>query len=136
MTMHHLDLTDQAFANDASHGRRPRAEAVATLSPFGAQGLARLIGGSLKAAGKIGRRAATGLVRWHEQRAAIRELMALDDRMLKDIGMQRSQIGSVVDELLSSTPSATGATTRPVERIGAVPSAPQTANDDKGKRAA
>jgi len=36
------------------------------------------------------------LVRWHRLRMGAAELQALDNRMLKDIGIERSEIDSVV----------------------------------------
>lgn len=38
-----------------------------------------------------------GLRRWHRRRRAIAELGALDDRMLKDIGISRGDIRGLVD---------------------------------------
>ncbi|MEM7222132.1 MAG: DUF1127 domain-containing protein [Pseudomonadota bacterium] len=40
--------------------------------------------------------------RWRRRRAAIRELDALSDRHLQDIGLHRSQIASTVDEIVKS----------------------------------
>lgn len=37
-------------------------------------------------------RAALAVVRWHQRRRAIRELMALDDRTLRDINVRRDDI--------------------------------------------
>ena len=42
------------------------------------------------------------IVRDHKRRVAIRELEALDDRTLRDIGVHRSQIHLAVNGLLNS----------------------------------
>lgn len=39
--------------------------------------------------------------RWHIRRTTIRTLSALDDRMLRDIGIDRSELRTVVDDLLT-----------------------------------
>ncbi len=44
------------------------------------------------------------IVRGYQRRVAIRELAALDDRMLRDIGLHRGQIHTVVDTLLHEAP--------------------------------
>ncbi|MFQ5935896.1 MAG: DUF1127 domain-containing protein [Acidiferrobacterales bacterium] len=43
---------------------------------------------------------------WRKRRTAIRELRALDDHTLKDIGLSRSQIPSVVEGLLAQSRTA------------------------------
>lgn len=40
---------------------------------------------------------------WRKRRIAIRELRALDDHTLNDIGLSRSQIPAVVDGLLDQS---------------------------------
>ncbi len=47
--------------------------------------------------GAVPLRAFDGLRRWHKRRKAIAELGALDDRMLKDIGVSRGAIRELVD---------------------------------------
>lgn len=44
----------------------------------------------------------------HERNATIRELQALDDRLLKDIGIHRGQIPYLVEEKLSREREAPG----------------------------
>jgi len=49
------------------------------------------------------------LRQWHKRRKAIRELAALDDRLLNDIGIERSEIERLVDDRAKSSPSAAAA---------------------------
>ncbi len=56
-----------------------------------------------RAAIDVIRSLARAIVRAHKRHATIRELMTLDDRTLKDIGLHRSQIPSAVEEALNAT---------------------------------
>ena len=64
---------------------------------------ARLIGRRLTSAIDAVRSAAASFARWHQRRIAIRQLMALDDRTLKDIGFCRGDIHSVADTGLKTS---------------------------------
>ncbi len=48
------------------------------------------------------RRSVGGISRWRQRRTAIRELQALSDHYLKDIGLDRSQIVSTVEEIIET----------------------------------
>ena len=71
---------------------------------------ARLIGRGLTSAIDAVRSAAASFARWHKRRIAIRQLMALDDRTLQDIGVCRGDIYSVADERLKHS----GGEARPI----------------------
>lgn len=45
----------------------------------------------------------TPLRRWRCRQMAIHELMALDDRILRDIGLHRGEIRVAVEDLLNAT---------------------------------
>ena len=64
---------------------------------------ARLIGRRLTSANNAVRAAAASVAHWHKRRIATRQLMALDDRTLKDIGCFRGDIHSVADTRLKTS---------------------------------
>ncbi|MEE9156908.1 MAG: DUF1127 domain-containing protein [Acidiferrobacterales bacterium] len=78
------------------------------------------------------------LRRWHRRRLAISELMALDDRMLDDIGVRRDDIHRVVDGLLSSAPRPATRATVSRERTATAQGVTQVTggDDDESKLAA
>ena len=83
------------------------------------------------------RSAAKAIIREHKRWAAVRALSALDDRTLKDIGLHRSQIPSVVNELLASKAYSTPVVAPCNESIVATQDTGQaTANDDEIESAA
>ena len=68
-----------------------------------------------------------------EIRASITALSALNDRTLKDIGIDRSEIRSVVEETQRATAAAAAGQTPRVDRIVSVQRAlPGAANDNAG----
>ncbi len=64
---------------------------------------ARLIGRRLTSAIDTVLAAAAGVAHWHKRRIAIRQLMALDDHILKDIGFFRGDIHSVAESRLKTS---------------------------------
>ncbi len=77
------------------------------------------------------RQGAEALQRWHRRRVTYRELMALDDRLLRDIGLRRDQIPAAVEESLWNQPG-------PAEAYVATVAGRQSdaANDDRPDLAA
>lgn len=73
-------------------GRRLQARAVAT-------GLSRLFRAALRPVARLAR----GIAQARRRGAAIRQLSALDDHLLGDIGITRGQIPAVVDGLQART---------------------------------
>ncbi len=77
---------------------------------------------------------AEALRRWHRRRVAYRALMALNDHLLQDIGLDRAQIPAAVDGLWrhESNPVA-----KPQAYVATVAGRPSdAANDDKADLAA
>ena len=80
-----------------------RADAVSAVFSRTRRGL----GGALRAVGRGIRRVTAPWGRWRQRRAAIRQLNALPDYLLKDIGIDRGRIPTVVDgDSPSTSPGA------------------------------
>ena len=97
-------LSQTAVDHYLFEARRLRAE---RFGEFG-----RALGHVLK---RSGERLARTLVRWQQRRIAYRELNALEDRMLQDIGLSRGQIPSVVEGMLDIDSYR-----RPESRLGSI----------------
>ncbi len=81
-------LSHDVIKHYVNTGRELRAQTVR-------QALRGLIRGSVGAV----RHGAETLRRWHRRRVAYRALMALNDHLLRDIGLHRAQIPAAVDGL-------------------------------------
>ena len=62
-------------------------------------GLARTAAGAARGMSRWLRRGFSALERAQARRLAMRELYALDDRLLQDIGLRREQVGSTVSAM-------------------------------------
>ena len=88
------DGSREAYRIPLSRARQARAEAVARILAF-----------VFRSAVGAGRTLAAHVRKARRRHAAIRELHALDDHLLKDIGISRGQIPYVVEQQLVGTRS-------------------------------
>ncbi len=85
----------------------------------------------------VGRSAWRRIVRWHLRRAAVHDLMSLDDRLLRDIGLRRNDIHSVVNGILIAAPPSLSDDGDFVKRVITTAGATGVAaNDNSSKTAA
>lgn len=83
---------------DQAHEARAEAMARAAYLATAAIGrVARFAGVELP---RAARRALAALVAWRNRRAALREILSLDDRILRDIGLTRADAWDAVDGTL------------------------------------
>ncbi len=102
--MDHWPISTPEMERYIRRAHQERAEMFAKLSRHAAVGLAQLVREAVTIAGDIGRSAWRRIVRWHLRRAAVRDLMWRDDRLLRDIGLRRSDIHSAVYGILNAAP--------------------------------
>jgi uncharacterized protein YjiS (DUF1127 family) len=90
------------FQSYVAQAQEARAEAMARVGYLGVAAVGR----ALQAAGTAlttAVRTAPGAVRaWRNRQAALRQLLLLDDRLLKDIGLSRADIWAAVDGTLGN----------------------------------
>lgn len=89
----------------AEYLRQARAERAKVISAA-LHGVGNLGGKAARALERAGRIMVSNVVAEHRRRAAMRELGALDDRILKDIGISRSDIPFLVERQFSAEPTA------------------------------
>ena len=106
-------------------GRRLQARAVAN-------GLSQLFRAVLRPVARL----AGGIAKARRRGAAIRQLGALDDRLLADIGITRGQIPGVVDGLQARTSVEEAHVSRPVAAVVAAQAQVESCNDAHAREAA
>jgi uncharacterized protein YjiS (DUF1127 family) len=100
-----------------------------TLFPLNAQ-RASAITGPIGAVANFAGAIAGAITKWYKRNKAIRELSALSDHQLKDIGISRGEIRADVDAMLTAPEPRRAARPRLVAAHSSVPSAhPAPAND-------
>jgi uncharacterized protein YjiS (DUF1127 family) len=106
-------VDDAEMSRAMARARRERSDAITAFFAAIGRGLVP----SLRAATR-------GFRRWRQRQRAIRDLQVLDDRTLKDIGVSRGEIGSVVGDLMAGRPRRGAARPiRPAVAISYVPDA-------------
>ena len=105
-----VELNEAALQILVSRGHRLRAEAFhAALGALGRRiaGLARALGLGALGLGALGSGALAAAARyraWRQRRVAVAELLALDDRTLRDIGLSRGDVARLVRQLRRGVP--------------------------------
>ena len=86
--------------------REARDRALSALIAGAATGLVHLAATVGRGLARAGRRIVSAVLSAQRRRAAIHQLQALDDLLLKDIGISRSNIPFVVEQQLSAQRAA------------------------------
>jgi uncharacterized protein YjiS (DUF1127 family) len=94
------------YADDVGRAHEERARAISTMLTGAATGLGNLAATIGRGLGQAGRSIASGVVAARRRRVAMHQLQALDDRMLKDIGISRGEIPFLVERMSAAERSA------------------------------
>ena len=118
-------LSNPEFTELLDRAAEARSRYIRGVLRQGAKGIAR----SARAAAAVGWRAARGAVRaivaWQRMRRSVAALDRLDDHMLRDIGIDRSEIQSLARERLAPAPGLAD------ERLPAAPRGSAPTNDNR-----
>ena len=83
---------------DQAHAAR--AESMARVGYLAATAVARVAGLAAVELPRVTRKALQAVADWRNRQVALREILALDDRMLRDIGLSRADAWAAVDGTL------------------------------------
>jgi len=92
----HNERTD--YQHYIEQAQEARAEAMARVGYLAATAIGRVLG----AAARAPQAAFEALAAWRGRRTAIQEILRLDDRLLRDIGLTRADAWAAVDGTLGS----------------------------------
>ena len=135
--MDHWAISTPEMERYLRRAHQERAQMFTKLSRHAAVALAQLVREAVTIAGDIGRSAWRRIVRWHLRRAAVRDLMWLDERLLRDIGLRRSDIYSAVYGILNAAPPSLSDDGDFVNKVATTAGATGVAaNDNRSKTAA
>ncbi len=118
-------LGNPELANYVERAHAHRTEAMARFGYVTVVGASRIAAG----AGALLRRGWNGWQQWQERRAAIRSLSALDDRLLRDIGLTRDDIRWAIDGPATTSADTAVPAPKPAA-IVTLPPRPQPRGDD------
>ena len=88
------------FQSYIEEAQEARAEAMARVGYLGVAAVGRALQAAGAAPTKAVRTALAAVRAWRNRQAALRQLLLLDERMLKDIGLSRADIWAAVDGTL------------------------------------
>lgn len=114
---------DNPYSQYIDRAHQDRADALARAGHRLVVGVAGLAGGIVAV-----------LRQWRERRRATHELLSLDDRMLKDIGLTRGDIWAAVHGELSDRGVESAPASTPTEDIALSPHAIGGCNDNQRPR--
>lgn len=100
--LHTYESVGGRYRDTMNRAHDERAKVASALLAGAATGLGTLAGTAARGLGRAGRSIVSSVVTARRRRAAIRQLHALDDRMLKDIGLSRGDIPYLVNQMLSA----------------------------------
>lgn len=106
MTHTSNDLLKRSPETILREAQEARARELAALLAGAPAGLANLGITAVRGLVRAGRRIVSGVATAQRRRAAIRELQALDDLLLKDIGISRGDIPFLIERQLSARRAA------------------------------
>src|SRR6201988_5357473 len=92
------------FQYYVEQAHQARAEAMARVGYLAATAVTRVAGLAAAELPRVTRKALQAVADWRNRQVAPREILALDDRTLRDIGLSRADAWAAVDGTLGRLP--------------------------------